>query len=150
MAKIKNKLCLTICLLLLLTAGLGMIAGCDQGEKKYDVAIRIGCSDGSVYEFPVGTDEKHIEIPYDGVERSYYVRAYNLPEHPRWSKEWFSPSGEGANVFSKTMVYTDLDEKSIAGVRPVKEKGSYCICFEADATSSLWNFRYVYLNVSVI
>lgn len=75
------------------------LAACEEKESKYDVAIRVACSDGNIYEFPVGEDEKHVTIPYDGIERTYWVDSYNLPDHPRWSDDWFSPSGEGANVF---------------------------------------------------
>ena len=77
----------------------------DEEQSKYDVAIRVACSDGEIYEFPVGEDEKHVAIPYDGTERTYWVDSYNLPDHPRYGDEWLSPNGEGANVFGKTMTY---------------------------------------------
>lgn len=97
MTKNKKKLWLAVCILLLFIICVGIFAGCNQGEKKYDVAIRIGCSDGSAYEFSVGTDELHIEIPYDVVERKYEVPAYNYPDHPTWSEHWISPNFESPN-----------------------------------------------------
>ena len=144
MLKVLKKAWAIVFAVLLFTICFGMFAGCNQGEKKYDVAIRIGCSDGNIYEFPVGTDEMHIEIPYDGIERRYGVTAYNLPKHPRWSKEWFSPSGEGANVFSFSIAMEHFGE-----VRSVLEKGLYCISVEADSTSTLWNYRAVWLYITV-
>lgn len=40
------------------------LLGCNGAEedKKYEVAIRVGCSDGEVYEFAVGEYEKRIII----------------------------------------------------------------------------------------
>ncbi|MGN0823870.1 MAG: hypothetical protein ACI4MB_02235 [Candidatus Coproplasma sp.] len=148
MTKNKKKLWLAVCIFLLFTISVGIFAGCNQG-KKYDVAIRIGCSDGNVYEFPVGTDEMHIEIPYDGVERRYGVKAYNLPDHPRWSKEWFSPSGEGANVFSLGDYLYGDGERWATTVKRVLEQGCYCITVHADSSSNIWNPRTVQLFITV-
>ena len=137
-------LCVTLC---------ALFTACGEqtdGESKYDVAIRVACSDREVYEFPVGEDEKHITIPYDGIERTYWVKEYNLPDHPRWSDKWFSPSSEGANVFSKTLSYCPPGGLNQAYTGPVKEIGEYCIVIEADSTSDLWKFRAIYLFVTII
>ncbi|HIR66554.1 MAG TPA: hypothetical protein IAB94_00730 [Candidatus Coproplasma avicola] len=120
-----------------------------NGQTKYDVSIRVACSDGEVYEFPVGEDEKHITIPYDGVERTYWVKEYNLPDHPRYSDDWFSPSGEGANVFGRTMTYCPPGGLNQSYTGPVKEIGKYCVTIYADSTSDLWYFRSIYLFVTV-
>lgn len=129
-----------------------VFSACGDREKetKYDVAIRIGCSDGKIYEFPVGTEERHITIPYDGTERTFWVNSYNLPDHPRWSDNWFSPSGEGANVFGKTMSYCPPGGLNQVHTGPIKEIGEYCIVIEADSTSDLWKFRAIYLFVTII
>lgn len=124
--------------------------GEEEGEQKYDVAIRVNCSDGSIYEFPVGEDEKHITIPYDGMERTYWVDSYNLPDHPRYGNDWFSPSGEGANVFGKAMTYCPPGGLNQAYTGPVKETGEYCVTVYADSTSDLWYFRSIYLFIEVI
>ena len=121
-----------------------------QEETKYNVAIRVGCSDGTYVTFPVGTDEKHITIPYDGIERTYWVKSYNLPDHPRYGGDWFSPSGEGANVFGKTMTYCAPGGLNQSYKGPIKEKGEYCIVIEADSTSYLWYYRAVYLFITVV
>lgn len=148
MLKVLKKAWVIVFAVLLFTICFGMFAGCSNSgkteETKYDVAIRIGCSDGNVYEFPVGTDELHIEIPYDGIERRYGVTAYNLPKHPRWSKEWFSPSGEGANVFDLSIA-----KENTGVVKSVCEKGLYCVNTYADSTSNIWKFRHVKLFITV-
>lgn len=119
-------------------------AACTEEDTKYDVAIRVECSDGRIYEFPVGTDELHIEIPYTGRKRTYWVDSYNLPDHLRWGNEWFSPSGEGANVFHLSIAMEGTGE-----VEGIEDRGVYCVSIEADSTSDLWNFRYVWLFITV-
>ena len=120
-----------------------------EEQTKYDVAIRVACSDGEVYTFPVGEDEKHITIPYDGTERTYWVDSYNLPDHPRWSDKWFSPSGEGANVFDTSLGYVDQMYYEDPPEN-VCEVGEYFYCVHADATSDIWNFRTIYLYIIVV
>lgn len=148
MTKIKKSMIFLLCVF---TAFLAVaICGCaDDKDKKYDVAIRVGCSDGNVYEFPVGEDEKHITIPYDGIERTYWVDSYNLPDHPRYGDDWFSPSGEGANVFDSSLgkVHQKYDEKP---PEYVCEKGEYFYSVHADSTANLWNFRTIYLYITVV
>lgn len=116
----------------------------DEEQRKYDVAIRVACSDGEIYEFPVGEDEKHLTIPYDGTERTYWVDSYNLPDHPRYSDEWLSPSGEGANVFELSIAMENMGE-----VKSIRNQGLYCVNVYADSTSDIWNFRHVYLFVTI-
>ena len=123
-------------------------AACTEEDTKYDVAIRVACSDGEVYEFPVGEDEKHITIPYDGVERTYWVKEYNLPDHPRYSDDWFSPSGEGANVFQTEYLYIAPDG-SYNNDRVVCIQGEYVLTFMADSTSDIWNFRACQLFIEI-
>lgn len=148
MRRIKTFLCVVIAVLSVL--GIAALAGCAEEETKYDVAIRVACSDGTTYDFPVGTDERHITIPYDGTERTFWVDKFNLPDHPRWSDEWISPSGEGANVFGKTMTYCAPGGLNQSYSGPVKEIGEYCISIYADSTSDLWYFRSIYLFITVI
>ena len=137
-------LCVTLC------AAFTACGEQTEGETKYDVAIRVACSDGSTYTFPVGEDEKHVTIPYDGIERTYWVDSYNLPDHPRWSDKWFSLSGEGANVFGKGMTYCPPGGLNQSYTGPVKEIGKYCVTIYADSTSDLWYFRSIYLFIEVI
>ena len=129
-------------------AAFAALAGC-KGDGKYDVAIRIGCSDGNVYEFSVDENEKHITIAYDGTKRTYWVDSYNLPDHPRWSNKWISPSGVGDNVFDVSlskvhqMYYEEPPEY-------VCEKGEYYCYVRAGSTSDLWNPRTIYLYITVV
>lgn len=151
MSKIKKSM---IFVLYVLTAVLMSFSlfGCSDSEskkdEKYDVAIRIGCSDGNIYEFPIGTDEVHIEIPYDGTERTYWVDSYHLVDHPGLTG-WSAPKGEGANVFQTSlekvhqMYYEDSPEY-------VCEIGEYYFYVYADSTSYLWNSRIIYLYITVV
>lgn len=145
MAKVRKITAILLCALLALTLVFTLL-GCNgtEEDKKYDVAIRIGCSDGEVYEFPVGTDELHITIPYDGTERTYWVDKYNLPDHPRYGDVWFDPTGEGANVFGLSIAKEGAGE-----VKSISERGLYCVNTYADSTSNIWNYREVLLFITV-
>ena len=149
MTKLRKITSIILCAMLALTTAFTLL-GCNGAEedKKYDVAIRVGCSDGEVYEFPVGTDELHIEITYDGTERTYWVDKYNLPDHPRYSDVWFDPTGEGANVFDSSLgkVHQMYDEEP---PEYVCEKGEYFYSVHADSASDLWYFRSCKLYITV-
>ena len=149
MTKRKKLAAVALCVLLMACMPL-LLFGCStveedpEEEQTYDVAIRIGCSDGMIYEFPVGEDEKHVTIPYDGEERTFWVESYNLPDHPRYGDEWFAPSGEGANVFE-----LHIAKENIGEVRSICDEGLYCINIYADTTSTLWNTRTALLFITV-
>jgi hypothetical protein len=157
MTKIKRNLLYGLSCLLVLCMLVFCLAGCTQTDskknnenKKYDVTIKVTNNYGSEWIFTPDIKELSYEFAYTGEDMKFYVDSYNLPDHPKWGNEWFTNTGVGANVFSKTMIYTDLDGKPVADKRPINEKGSYSICFEADSTSDLWNYRYIFLNVTVI
>lgn len=148
-----SRVFVLVAILAFCVANCVLLSACSEHHEeqtKYDVAIRVACSDGSTYTFPVGEDEKHVTIPYDGIERTYWVDSYNLPYHPRWSDKWFSPSGEGANVFGKGMTYCPPGGINKSYTGPVKEIGEYCVTIYADSTSDLWYFRSIYLFIEVI
>ena len=147
----KKKLFLTA-LCALLAGVMVLMTACGGAEKEeetlYDVAIRVGCSDGRIYEFSVTETERHVWIPYDGRERFYWVDSYNLPDHPRYGDTWFSPSGEGANVFGKGMTFCPPGGLNHSYTGAVKDVGNYCISVYADSSSNLWKFRSIYLFIT--
>lgn len=136
-----------------LVGAMGIFSACrsegdeSDEEKLYDVTIVIGSDDGE-WVFPPNVTELHTTREYDGQEHRYGVRAYRLADHPRWGDMWFTPSGEGANVFSWDILYTDL-EGNQSVLRTVKDRGEYIFTCEARATSDLWNFRYINLYITV-
>ena len=154
MTKRKKLAAVVLCMLLMACMPL-LLFGCStveedpEEEQTYDVAIRVGCSDGMIYEFPVGEDEKHVTIPYDGEERTFWVDSYNLPDHPRYGDDWFAPSGEGANVFGSNLgkVHQMYDEEP---PEYVCEKGEYFYSVYASSTSTIWNFRSVCLYITIV
>lgn len=80
------------------------VTGCttekdNKKYDKYDVTIKITSNHGGEWIFTPDIKELHIEIPYDGLERYFYVESYQLKDHPRWGDEWLTPSREGDNVF---------------------------------------------------
>ena len=87
MTKRKKLAAVALCMLLMACMPL-LLFGCSTVEEEpeedqtYDVAIRIGCSDGMIYEFPVGEDEKHVTIPYDGMGARFGWKATICPTIP--------------------------------------------------------------------
>lgn len=129
-----------------------LFTGCKKESdenKKYDVSIKVKNNFGSEWVFEPGVDELYYTFDYTGEEMRFWIDSWNLPKHPRWSNEWFTPDSSGANVFHKSMLYTAPGEKRQVWRGPVKERGEYIILCEADSTSDLWYFRAVYLYVTI-
>jgi hypothetical protein len=132
------------------------LSGCTQTDskknnenKKYDVTIKVTNNYGSEWIFTPDIKELSYEFAYTGEDMKFYVDSYNLPDHPKWGNEWFATTGTGANVFQIHILYGD-GEKWLYSVKTINERGSYSICVIAESSSDLWNFRGVYLNVTVI
>ena len=124
--------------------------GCDDKEKKYDVSIKIANNYGSTWIFTPDIDVFKYEFEYTGEEMRFWVDSYNLPKHPRWSKEWFAPPHSGGNGIYKSTLYCPPGGKNKESKGAVKERGEYIIRFEADSTSNIWNFRVARLYITVI
>lgn len=149
MEKCKKVIVLIVsCILALSFCLIG--CGKDEKDKKYDVTIKIKNNFNSEWIFTPDVSELTYEFKYTGNEMYFHVDSYNLPQHPRWGDKWFEPDTGGANVFHKTMTYRAPGGKKIVYKGPIKEKGEYCICVEADSSSDLWDFRAVYLRVTVL
>ena len=148
MKNLKKILIIALSLVLIFCMSISL-ASCTK-TGKYDVTIRIACDDGGTWVFTPDVDEIRIERNYDGQEHRYYVDAYQLPDHPRWSSKWLEPKGEGADVFNFDMLFTDMSGKQNGKLRTVKNRGEYAIIVEANATSTLWKYRSVILYVTVI
>ena len=128
-----------------------LFSGCkaEDEDKKYDVTIKIASDDGGEWIFTPDIQEMHTTREYDGQEHRFYVKEYQLADHPRWGDEWFAPASGGANVFSCNILYTNLEGKQ-SEVRRLKDLGEYNLHFSARATSDLWNFRSVDLKITVV
>lgn len=127
------------------------LTGCGGNKKseKYDVTIKIKNNFGSEWVFTPDVSELTYEFEYTGEEMYFYVDSYNLSEHPRWSEKWFSPSGEGADVFDSSYgkVNQRYDEEDPICIC---EKGEYYFYVRASDTSDLWNARTVRLYITVM
>ena len=134
-----------------LFGSVSLFSGCkaEDEDKKYDVTIKIASDDGGEWIFTPDIQEMHTTREYDGQEHRFYVKEYQLADHPRWGDKWFAPVDEGANIFSADFLYTDLEGKQ-STLRRLKDRGKYVFCCSADATSDLWNFRSIRLYITVI
>ena len=82
----------------------------DDTEKTYDVAIRVSCTDGKTYEFPVGTNELSYEIPYTGKGRDFTVELVCNGEY----FDFFHPF---RRLGCRYLQFLDECEIEIAGLR---------------------------------
>ena len=149
--QIKKILCL-LTVLSVAFCSCFLFTGCKKESdenKKYDVSIKVKNNFDSEWIFEPGVDELYYTFDYTGEEMRFWIDSWNLPKHPRWSNEWFTPDSSGANVFHKSILYTAPGEKRQVWRGPVKERGEYIILCEADSTSDLWYFRAVYLYVTI-
>ena len=112
---------------------------------------RVRAADGSLGAFlrtyPVKSAGSPVML-YDGTERTFWVDKFNLPDHPRWSDEWISPSGEGANVFQINYLYISPNG-DYNNDRVVCDQGDYVLTIMADSTSDLWYYRACELYITV-
>ena len=127
--------------------GCGLFNKDNEKDKKYDVTIMVASNYGGVLIFTPDIKELHIEIPYDGLERRFYVRKYQLKDHPEWSNIWFDPHGN--NVVGCSLIYCPPGGKFQETNNMVKEKGEYCYTIETEITSRSFRFRAAYLYISV-
>ncbi len=150
MNKVKKYLLCGLSCVFVFCIGL-CFAGCaNKKEKKYDVTIKVKNNFGSEWIFTPDIDELTYEFEYTGEEMYFGVDSYNLPDHPDWGDKWFGLTGEGPNVFSSVRQYCPSGGVYASFDGPVKEIGLYHMCFMADSTSNLWNFRSVHFYVTVL
>ncbi len=120
----------------------------DDKDKKYDVTIKVKCSDGKEWIFPPDVKEIHYEYDYDGVERTVWLAACKLLDHPQIGNEWFNPPTEGANAFQRNTCFCPEGGSNHDYRGTIKEKGVYCYSYRTD-TSNLWNKRAIKLYITV-
>ncbi len=125
---------------------LSLFVGC--ANRKYDVTMKIRNNLGDEWVFTPDIERLSCEYEYTGEEMTFYLASYNLAKHPRWGREWFAPSGDGANVFTDGYLFTAPDGTQ-SHPKFVLEKGKYVYSCTARGTSDLWNFRVIYLTIIV-
>lgn len=149
MKKIKTFLCglmvlvSTFCVLVFMACGEQ-----SQKETKYDVAIRVKCSDGNIYEFLIGEDEKHITIPYDGTERTFTVAKYWLEGY---ADVWFDQlDGATSTKYFSVNILKEVSGNGYDDTDSVKDEGNYCVQIRTDSPiMSLTNYKCWLLNIVV-
>lgn len=155
----KTKI-LSIVLIVVTLCGLCLVfAGCPEKEQeRYDILIKVICKEvindrvtGPILDewiFPVGTDELYTEREYDGKQYTYTLYRFNYPNHPRWSKYWFSPSSGCPTMFDRS-----FDKKRVVTEEPapkyVCEKGEYSLILDAYGKRDEFKNRTVRLFITV-
>lgn len=127
------------------------LIGCGKGgsgetdEKEYDVTIKVVSSTDEEWIFTPDIDRIHYEYEYDGVERTFRVLEYNLPEHPKWKDKWFGPGG-ALCFYSEICRREDGDWKK---VKSICDRGEYLYYINVDAASNLGKFRAARLLITI-
>ena len=150
--KIKKILCL-LTVLSVAFCSCFLFTGCKKESdenKKYDVSIKVKNNFDSEWIFEPGVEKLYYTFEYTGKEMRFWIDSYNLPKHPRWSNEWFTPNSSGANVFHKSTLYRALGGYNEEYRGAVVNRGEYIIRIEADSTSNIWNERVVRLYINVL
>ena len=127
--------------------GCGLFNKDNEKDKKYDVTIKVTSDQGGEWIFTPDIKELHIKIPYDGLERRFYVSQYQLKDHPEWRNIWFAPNGN--NRFYGNVIYCPPGGKFQETDNLVKEKGEYGYTLRTGRASDLWNFRSIYFQITI-
>ncbi len=150
---------ISILLVVVVLVGICVLLAFCEGQnqnRKMDVSIRIVCEEvdergrlcgtpHGAWIFTPGLDEIYIEREYDGKQYLYYVQKYNFP---RYSDEWFTPTGYGGDAFSSSLWKSEI-ESGQEMPKVVCDKGEYCFTVNALGISDLWNERTVKLFITV-
>lgn len=147
--KIKFKSMAILIALIVFTSCL--FVGCDfkkedEKDKKYDVAIKVRCSDGKEWIFQPGVNELTYEYDHDGVKRAFSIEVC-LVDHPRHHDVWFTPSSTGANVL--TVSLAKFKDGHAEKTDCVFDKGEYSLFIYAEGSSKLWYPRSACLLIIV-
>lgn len=150
MSKIKRFFICCLGCALIICVGLCSFGCANKKEKKYDVTIKVKNNFGNEWIFTPDIQELTYEFEYTGEEMYFGVDSYSLPDHPDWGDKWFGLTSSGPNAFSSVRQYCPPGGVYASFDGPVKEIGLYHMCFMADSTSNLWNFRSVHFYVTVL
>jgi len=128
--------------------GCGLFNKDNEKEKKYDVTIKVTSNHGGEWIFTPDIEEMHIEIPYDGLERRFYVSQYQLKDDPACGDAWFLPDLYDKNYFESNwhkinQKYNEERPSSIC------EKGEYVYSCSTSTVSYLWRYRKITLYITI-
>ncbi len=147
MKKIRVILSLLLVFLLTIFCLVGCTTGNGSEKEKYDVRIKVVCTDGNEWIFDKDTDEISLTKTYTGRAHEYKVDGYQLIGHPTISKnKWITPSSP--NGFYSSILYTDLEGKQDSTLKKVCEKGEYVISFRTNTTGIL-KYRWIKIRLTI-
>ena len=130
MTRLKKVATFLLCGASVLIMSVALFACSSDGkEEKYDVAIRVECSDGDTYEFSFGEHEKHVEIPYDGISRTFKVTQYWLKDYKY--NDWLDIVGPMDRKFM-TRCYKMVDGNRREQLYSIVEPGNYSVDMATD------------------
>ena len=141
---------------ILVIVSLFSAVGCKDGQEssenqKYDVTIKVKNTLGEEWIFTPEIEEMEYEMEYTGEDVDFYVESYQLRDHPDWGDLWLTPSRIDYPNTLKVypFLYTD-PEGNQSETNYVNERGKYVFSCDANSSSTLWNYRYINLYITVV
>ena len=106
---------------------------CKKGEEypekdAYNVTMKVVIEGIGEYIFTPDVKEMTVTIPYDGVSRKVYLKAYQYYDHPNktFRESWFEPEFSGSNSFI-TNLTLKTDKGWAEEVNEIFDKGEYML-----------------------
>ena len=148
MRRMTKRFCKFIAAIALAGIALACFAACgEEGEKKYDVAIKVANNFGQEWVFTPDVDEQHYEFEYTGEEMTFGVDAYYVYGDPHLGDRWLDCAGASINYFGGGSPLFTSPTGEQYSTEIIKEKGEYVIPFRTRNTE--WNYRRMNLSVTV-
>ena len=120
------------------------------GIDKWEVEIKVSNTINENFYFYLGTDNIEKKYEYTGESIEFGVTAWRMPKSTEYGDIWFPTPEYGPNRFITKWIYTDENGIQHTDIRYVKERGVYSILYYTDTTSSMWYYRSVKLEITVV
>ena len=120
----------------------------NEKDKKYDVTIKVTSDQGGEWIFTPDVKELNIKIPYDGLERRFYVSLYQINNHPELGAIWFIPTDRNGFKYSMQIKRPTNDYETIDNA--ISERGEYHLTIKSNMTDSRMRSRTVYLRIFIV
>ena len=137
--------------LLLALCTLFTLIGCNSSDEKYEISFKVVGRDGEEFIYSPEEEEKHITIPYDGKEHSYWIKSWRLHGAKNTNyNDWIKAENKGECYFENDILCIGEDGKNYSMPNMetgVKEKGKYVFILTAE--THIFNRKKIKLYVSI-
>ena len=130
---------------------------CKKGEEypekdAYNVTMKVVIEGIGEYIFPPDVKMMTVNIPYDGVSRKVYLKAYQYYDHPNktFRESWFKPNSTVRDSAVDKLGIMDSNGRISVELYDLNEKGAYLYYAMMDPSgNSDIKYRVVELYINV-